>query len=372
MFFLTFSNMWSFTFFFSFSYIILLLSIIVYLLPVINNQLKYSLSKNKTYFYLINSSDTFSILATPVLLILLINFSWSCPELSIWFGHAIYTNFQTKILTLLGLSFLLFLGVFTSTTYLSSKEIYDFIITTFSFFYWIMLLFCSNSIFSTIFVIEVLSTLILLLIVSSTFSSTYFYRNTNLSFGHLFQQSTPFSYIQSILYFFWISLISSLNLFLFCLFFYIKVLTFDWYLVEHIFNYVILNSSLKEIITLSISWYVLMFCLFLKCGVAPLYIWKPTFFKGIPFYTIFMYVCMFYFFLFLFIIHLLTSYFSEVYYFYAIVSLTFIFIGLIILLLIVCETFYLKSFLAVSSLLNSLFVFLSIMSPHIVDTMFFL
>ena len=372
MFFLTFSNLWSFTFFFSVSYIILITSLLIYLLPVVNNQLKYSLSKNKTYFLMLNSSDIFLILVTPIVIISLINFAWISPEISAWFGHVVFASFQTKIFTLLNFSFILFLWVFSHTTYYSSKEIYDFLITTFSFFYWIFLLFCSNSIFSTIFVIEVLSTLILLLIVTSTFSSTYFYRNTNLSFGHLFQQTTPFSYIQSILYFFWVSLISSLNLFLFCLFFYIKVLTFDWYLIEHIFNFVVTSSSSKEIFTLSLSWYILIFCLFLKCGVAPLYIWKPTFFKGIPFYTVFMYVCLFYFFLFLFIIHMLTSYFSEVYYFYSVTSVTFIFAGLFVLLSIVCETFYLKSFLAISSLLNSLFVFLAIISPHLVDTLLLL
>jgi len=372
MFFLTFSNIWSFSFFFVISYIILLISMLIYMLPVISNQLKYSLSKNKSYFSIINSSDAFIVLATPIFIILAVNFAWSSPEISVWFGHATFTSFQGKILNLLGTSFILFLWVLTSTTYLSSKEIYDFIITTFNFFYWIFLLFCSNSIFSTIFLIEVLSTLILLLIVSSTFSSAFFYKNTNFLFGHLFQQSTPFSYIQSILYFFWVSLISSLNLFIFCLFFYIKILTFDWYLIEHLFNYVVSNSSNKELIALASSWYVLVFCLFLKCGIAPLYIWKPTFFKGIPFYTIFMYVCLFYFFLFLFVIHLLTSYFSDVYYFYSVVSLTFVFLGLIMLLFIVCESFYIKSFLAISSLLNSLFVLFAIMTPHLVDTLFIL
>ena len=220
MFFLTFSNLWSFTFFFSVSYVILVTSLLIYLLPVINNQLKYSLSKNKTYFLMAKFFRyIFKYWQPPVTIILLINFAWTSPEISAWFGHVVFTSFQTKIFTLLNLSFILFLWVFSHTTYYSSKEIYDFLITTFSFFYWIFLLFCSNSIFSSIFVIEVLSTLILLLIVTSTFSSTYFYRNTNLSFGHLFQQTTPFSYIQSILYFFWVSLISSLNLFLFCLFF---------------------------------------------------------------------------------------------------------------------------------------------------------
>jgi len=110
-----------------------------------------------------------------------------------------------------------------------------------------------------------------------------------------------------------------------------------------------------------------MFCIFLKCGIAPLYIWKPTFFKGIPFYTIFFYICFFYLFLFLFIIHLLTSYFSEIFYFYSVVTLVFVVTGLITLLFIVCESYYFKAFLAISSILNSLFVILALSTTHNVD-----
>ena len=142
-------------------------------------------------------------------------------------------------------------------------------------------------------------------------------------------------------------------------------MTFDYYLIEHIFSFFIINSSFKEIIINSLSWYILIFCLFLKCGIAPLYIWKPSFFKGLPFYTLFIYICFFYFFIFIFIIHLLTSYFSEIYYFYSLIVILFIIVGLMTLLFIVCEAFYIKTFLAISSLLNSLFVLLAIASPHV-------
>lgn len=228
-------------------------------------------------------------------------------------------------------------------------------------------MFHSNTIFTSIFVIEVLSTLVLLLVITSTFSSTFFYRNLNLSFGHLFQQSTPHSYLQAILYFFWVSLLSSLNLFIFCLFFYFKLFTFDWYLMEHAFLYITSVATLKDLLSLGTTWFVLVFCIFLKCGIAPLYIWKPTFFKGIPLYTIFFYVCFFYFSLFLFIIHLLTSYFSEIFFYYSIVTFLFLVAGLVVLLFIICESYYLKAFLAISSILNSLFVILALSTTHNID-----
>ena len=367
MFFITFSNLWSFSFFFFLTYTTLVISLVTYILPILNSPLKYTSSKSKSEFSMISSIDLFYVFVTPVLCLTVSLLLWVAPATSAWFGHLVITNFQTKLAYLILLNFTLIMLVMSATVYFTSREIYDYIITTFNFFYWIILIFYSNTIFTSIFIIEVLSTLIFLLLITSTFSSSFFYRNLNLSFGHLFQQSTPYSYLQSILYFFWVSLLSSLNLFLFCLFFYFKVFTFDWDLMEHIFIYFTNVSSLKEILSLGMTWFILMFCIFLKCGIAPLYIWKPTFFKGIPFYTIFFYICFFYLFLFLFIIHLLTSYFSEIFYFYSIVTLVFLVTGLITLLFIVCESYYFKAFLAISSILNSLFVILALSTTHNVD-----
>jgi len=114
----------------------------------------------------------------------------------------------------------------------------------------------------------------------------------------------------------------------------------------------------------------MVFCIFLKCGIVPLFLWKPTFFKGIPLYTLFFYICFFYFFLFLFLIHFLTSYFAEVFYFYTIVNLVFITTGLISLLFIMCESYYFKAFMAISSILNSLFVILALSTTHTIDLQF--
>jgi len=364
MFFVTFSSLWSFSFFFLLTYTILIISTITYLLPILNSPLKYSVSSNKSEFTLINATDLLYVLITPLVVLLLALLLWVSPTTSAWFGHVVVSGFQVKTSFIVLLNFAAILCVISTTFYFTSREVYDYIITIYNFLYWILLIFFTNTIFTSIFVIEVLSTLIFLLLITSTFSSTFFYRNLNLSFGHLFQQSTPYSYLQSILYFFWVSLLSSLNLFLFCLFFYLKIFTFDWYLMEHVFIYFSNTASIKEIASLGMTWFILMFCIFLKCGIAPLYIWKPTFFKGVPFYTIFFYICFFYFFLFLFIIHLLTSYFSEIFYFYSLVTVIFLITGLVTLLFIVCESYYLKAFLAVSSILNSLFVILALSATH--------
>lgn len=372
MLFITFSNLWSFSFFFLFTYITFIVSSLIYVLPILANPIKNTATKIRSEFSFINSSDFLYVLLTPLFCLVMSMLIWVAPTTSAWFGHLVVSSFQLKMALLILFNFATVSAVLVYSSYFSSREIYDYIITLINFLYWTTLLFFSSSIFTTIFIIEVISALIFLLLITSTFSTTFFYRNADLSFGHLFQQSTPFSYLQSILYFFWISLISSLNLFLFCLMFYIKIFTFDWYLMEHIFLYLTSTVSVKDLVSLGFTWFILVFCLFLKCGVAPLYIWKPTFFKGIPFYTIFFYITFFYFVLFLFVIHLLTSYFSEIFYFYTYVTVLFLLLGLVMLLFILCESYYLKAFLAMSSILNSLFVILALSSAHTTDLVMWL
>ena len=92
------------------------------------------------------------------------------------------------------------------------------IITKFNILYWTVLLYCANSLFSIIFVVEVISTLIFLILTTSTFSTVFFYKNINFDSKNFFQNNVPYVFLQSILFYFWVSLISSLNLFVFLMF----------------------------------------------------------------------------------------------------------------------------------------------------------
>ena len=87
---------------------------------------------------------------------------------------------------------------------------------------------------------------------------------------------------------------------------------------------------------------------------------------------LYVYICFFYFFLYLFIIYLLVIYFSEIYYFHIFVFTLFLIIGLLVLIIILCESYYLKIFLAMSSILNSILVFVALSSPHNIEFLFFL
>jgi len=153
MFFITFSNLWSFSFFFFLTYTTVIMSVITYILPILNSPLKYTTSKNKSEFSMVNASDLMQVFLTPLLCITASLLLWVSPSTSAWFGHIVITSFQTKLTFLVLANFAMILLVITSTVYFTSREIYDYTITTFNFLYWIILIFFSNSIFTSILVI---------------------------------------------------------------------------------------------------------------------------------------------------------------------------------------------------------------------------
>jgi hypothetical protein len=359
--------MWTGAFFFVLIYAVFLMSFIIYCIPVLTNFQKHNFFKTKTFFSLINWNSVSNFLTYFILSILLVNSYWHIPNTSAWFGHLIITNFGLKILNINLIVFSLVMHNIISNSYFSSKEIYDYIITVINAFFWITLLFFLNTIFSTIFVIEVLSTILFLLIITSNYSTCFYYNTMDLSKGVYSHQIFPHSYIQSLLFFFWVSLVASLNLFLFITLLFLKLYSFDWFLLEHVFTYFTLTSSFWETTSLALPWFVLIFSIFLKCGLVPFFFWKPVFFKGLSMHMLFVYICYFYFFFFLFIIHTLTSYFSEIYYYYLFIMFLIVSVGLIMLLMILCESYYIKIFLAMSSILNSVLVFIGLSSLHQVD-----
>lgn len=371
MFLINFSILWSFSFFFIFIYIITIFSIIIYIIPSIKNSINYTKYKKTSNFDYLTGFDLYFLLITPLVLFVLLNFSWSSYSISAWFGNIIFSTFQYKIFFLIIVIYYLILTAYSSSFYFHSKEIYDYFITIFNFFFWILFLFSSNTLFTVTFFIEILSTLIFLMLATSTFSTTYFYNNLNLNLHNYFNPTTPFFFIQMLMYFFWISLIASLNLFFFLILFYLKFLTFDWFIFEFIFFFLTTTFTLKDIFFSLFIWFNLLFSIFLKCGLVPFYFWKPIFFKGIPLHALFFYICFFYFFIFLFFIYFLLIYMNEIFFFFLIVNLLLLIIGFFILLFIICEAFYLKAFLAISSIINTLFVFLALNSTNLIDFIFF-
>lgn len=366
----TFSSIWSLTFFLLTFYVILVFTVTLYLTSNVKEfSFSTSLSNSNKFTYTPGTNLTL-LIYTPVLIIFLLNLSWSSFSLMAWFGSLLWTSLQYKILYLILLCFSLVWFSYSISFFYSSTEVYDYTIVTYSFLLWLFLIFLSNNTITFVFLVEILSTLVMLLIITSTFSSAYFYNNSNLSRYSYFSQTLPTSYLNTIIFYFWISLVSSLTLFVLLTLFYLHFFTFDWNTTEFIFYYVVSVSNIKNIFAISLNWLLLLFCIFLKCGLVPFYIWKPTFFKGMSFHSLLFYTTFFYFFLFYFFIYFFLFYLNELFYYNLFINILILSIGLIVLLFIICESFYLKAFIAISSILNTLFVFLSLNSYSIMDSLF--
>ena len=372
MFFITYSALWSLSYFFTTVYFIFVISAILYALACVKEFVHSTKFRRVNRFLYLTGFDIYWILITPIALCVIINFAWAAPTVSAWFGNLVFSGFQYKISYLVIAIFYILITVYCTSFYFSSKEVYDYVSVCFNFFLWIYFLFTANTLFTVIFFIEILSTLITLLVVTASFSTTYFYNNLNLNLHNYFNNTTPVFFIQMLLYFFWISLISSLNLFIFLILFYIKFASFDWFILEFVLFYIVQFAQIKDLVFLALIWLNLLFCIFLKCGLVPFYFWKPAFFKGIPVHALFFYITFFYFFIFLFFIYFFLIATNEIFYFFLSVNIGLLIVGFFMLLFMLCEAYYIKAFLALSSILNSLFVFLALNSVNTVDVLFFL
>lgn len=371
--FLASSHVWSFLFFFPLCYGMLLITLVLYLLPITATQYNsMTQSYQQSNFKFVSGLDVFPILFYLVAFLLTLNWSWFSSSTSCWFGHVSVNSFPLKIFIFTWVVFLLTSYVELSNSYFSSRDIYDSLITKISLTFWLSFIFFSNSLITTIFIIEVMSALLFLLITTSVYSTTFYYKNIDFSQYNYFQNVIPYSFLNSLIYFFWVSLIASLNLFLFTIYLYTNLMSLDWYLLEHIYYYYLNISSYKDLYLLGIVWFIMLFSILLKCGIAPFFVWKPTFFKGLPLNTLFFYITLFYFSLFLFFIHFISSYMFYFTSTYSYVFLVLLLIGIVVLISILFESFFIKSFLAVSSILNSLLVFLALATTHSETLVFFL
>ena len=366
------SSVWALFYFSQSVYILLITSSVVYLIPNFSEFVGVTGSVKSANFLTIEGQDLYLLLITPSILILMVHSTWAGPSVTSWFGHLEFSRLQFKATFLLFFIFLSYIFSFSISTHFSSTNIYDFVLVLYNFFFWLWLMFFSNNVLTFIFFLELLSATITLLLVTSTFSSSHFYSNLSFSKHSYFHFSTPTAFLKTLLFFFWITLVSSLLLFLFLIFFYLKFFSFDWNITDLILLHLVSCSSLIELFSLSLTWLILTSCIFLKCGTVPFYFWKPIFFKGLSMHSLFFYVYVYYFSVFMYFIYVVFFYLNEFFISNLYVFVLFTVVATLGISVLLFESFYLKAFLALSSILNSVFIFFALCSSHSFDTLFIL
>lgn len=368
------SLVWQIFIFFITLYTLFLVTMLIYVLPVLTTipfATPRSLKKNSDYNY-VNGVQLLKLLSTPLILLYAEHSLWSNFQTLSWFSHVVFGNFQVYS------TFMILIFFFTITPLLLTKlnilnfSNSDFTLTLYQFLFWLWLLYLSNNLLTFIFIIEVVSVLITLLITTSTFarvdSNNVFKKNLTSYFNH----SLPTTFLTSLLFFFWMSLISSIMLFIFTSLFFLKIPTFEWGSIEIVMTYLLTSGDFKTSANIHFVWTLFIICLLLKCGIFPFYAWKPTFFKGISFFSITFYVYFYFTLLLILFVEILGNLLHELFYSTISSLVMFLTLGTLFFVTTLLNTHYLKTFIAFSSILNTSLILHALFSITFVDVYFVL
>lgn len=362
--FLTHSLSWGIFFLTLISYLLIVFSVATYLISLFFD-LRYvkNLSRSSKYVN-ISGNSSMPFLFSFLMLILIWTSLWSGPSITSCFGHLMFSSFERKMFLLVLISFSLYLVVYLSGSDFSNLQSFDYLITLYHLTYWLLFLFMSTNILTTAFIIEVLTSLVMLLLVTSFNSSTYCsqdnLRSNKISMVKIFNTT----YLYTILTFFWTSLISTLILFLFIILFYSKYFTMDWSLIDSLSSYFLNCSLFFELSSISFSWSFVILSIFIKCAITPFYFWKVNFFKGMPLSLLFYYISVFYFVLFFYFLYLIITLFTDILFFNVFLFMLIVLLSTVLTPFILYETLNIKSFLALSSIMNSSLLLLVVLNTN--------
>lgn len=338
----------------------LTLAITIFIISLIPNFYFNSLNKNRltSHWFLISSSSILRLFFFSLLFTILLLNSVSNLETTFIYSSFILTDFQLKYLYFNLFIFIIIISSLVSFSFLSTQNNFELIFFVINLNLWLISLIFSNNFLIFIFSVEILSTINFVLFILSIFSKSTFYNLNDVDDFKYFNNTNPSLYLQTLIYLYWVSLVGSLLLFMFLILIYKLTLTLDFYILIYIYEWFFFNLDFTILwfINFSIIWIFFLIVIFLKCAIFPFFFWKPALFKGLPLYIILIYITLYFFSLFLYFIYFLLVYLPNIFYFLIIELYLIIFIGLVFLTTSILDSYFFKTFFALSSSINTLFV----------------
>ena len=238
---------------------------------------------------------------------------------------------------------------------LSLEYLYSLVI----FFVMSPLLYLSSSIYSFFFILEVLGVLVVLLFSSLTSSGSQ--KNAENSYVSDIVSPAPSRLITSLFTQFWISFFSTVLIVLFLI-----VSLFVWNTSLYFeLNAIITSQNVIPGTAHSlfiILWdFLFIFGFFLKAGIAPLHLFKIEVYRGLPFFTIFIYTFLYFLSFFLYFLYVIYWLMPHIIYYNLYILEVLVIYSVLYLSFTLFSNKHLKTFLALSSILNSLVLFAAIL-----------
>lgn len=274
----------------------------------------------------------------------------------VWFNHFHLNNFTINLLYFIALfGFILFFLLNSIIGKSNLIKSVDYIFSIKNLVLLIPYLFFINTIFTFLFLLELISVVLLYKLLSSKIWFKNFEKSKILT------NYVPQNYINMVFFQYWITFFSTV----FIVYFYINIFylygTTDWFLIQFL-NYIdgeLLYNN-KNLIRIIVC--VFLFSVFFKLGLTPFHLFKVEVYKGLPYISIFFYTTYYFIVFFIFFMFLLSDYLLVFsYYFYFLLCL-FLFLGSFYILFLLFDVNLLKAFFTYSTVINTigfLMVFIS-------------
>nr|YP_010117036.1 hypothetical protein KQ443_mgp28 [Euplotes vanleeuwenhoeki]QPM99250.1 hypothetical protein MitoLV_22 [Euplotes vanleeuwenhoeki] len=232
-----------------------------------------------------------------IILLALVFFSWRGYTFNFFFGHL---SINLNVLRFFSLSIFLFFSAFI--IFIKSNRCiapqFSLILSKILMLILVLnlpLLVSATNFYSSVVIIEFLSSLLFLIIILNVFS---IYNDFNIfNFSKI---------ITALISFFWVNTLVSA-----CLFIYLIYIKFSWFTWDYTLPIFVITPPSWYRIDNFLIVYLLIITIFLKCGLPPMLIWKCLLFSITPVSFIGFYIINYYSLIFIFILKLLSVYIFQ-------------------------------------------------------------
>ena len=312
---------------------------------------------NKTSFFKKLDYTIFlkwNIICSMLLTILILTFR--SESFTFFWSHLYVNNFKFWLfffLVVINISVFIFLKIIMKSNVPHSIDFF-FVIANLGVF--LPILFCVNSLYTFLFVLEVISSL---LFYKFTVSKIWFKSNNDLTkTKNKFIKTLPQQYMTMLFFQFWSTFFSTILIFISLLNIFSIFGTTEWIYMNVLFQLGSASGYLDNNYYFLVLLIPFLIGIFLKLGITPLHLYKIEVYKGLPFVTIFFYTTYFFFSFISFFCYLL-MFLLDFFGIYWIILFPSLFVlGAFFLVALLFDVQYVKAFFAYSTIINVLLIFL--------------
>lgn len=266
----------------------------------------------------------------------------------VWFNHFNINNFTLNMLYLfifIGFT-VFFLLKNTTTNKTNLTKSIDYIFSINNLVILLPYLFFVNTIFTFLFLLELISVILLYKLISS---KIWFKQTTTKNVNN----NIPQNYINMVFFQYWVTFFSTI----FIVYFYINIFyiygTSEWFLFQFI-NLIDLNNSYTQSNMIRLLILVFILGVFFKLGITPFHLFKIEVYKGLPFLSIFFYTTYYFIVFFTFFIFLMSDLLHSFTNQYFLLLFLILFFGSFYVVILLFDVTFLKAFFTYSTIINTI------------------